>query len=202
MFARFNENPAMTLQDIKETKRYGQTDARTDGQTDRRTDGQRENSIPPTNKVCGGYNKNKRLKPINKRRASVNRGSADNIRVSKLPRFVIVVFPDHTDYFCSSGLKIFFNIFFTFFIGKNRHVIGKKDGYWGRNSAPQVWQIKPWKYQYSTKIASVRHLAQVNEGKAISLIYTICFYRGFGIHSLISLLITKTFNIFTNIEIV
>ena len=29
MFARFNENPAMTLQDIKETKRYGQTDART-----------------------------------------------------------------------------------------------------------------------------------------------------------------------------
>ena len=36
MFARFNENPAMTLQDIKETKRYG------------RTDGQRENSIPPT----------------------------------------------------------------------------------------------------------------------------------------------------------
>ena len=44
-FERFNENPAMTLQDIKETKRYG------------RTDGQRENSIPPTNKVCGGYNK-------------------------------------------------------------------------------------------------------------------------------------------------
>ena len=29
MFARFNENPAMTLQDIKETKRYGRTDART-----------------------------------------------------------------------------------------------------------------------------------------------------------------------------
>ena len=24
MFARFDENPAMTLQDIKETKRYGQ----------------------------------------------------------------------------------------------------------------------------------------------------------------------------------
>ena len=52
MFARFDENPAMTLQDIKETKRYGRTDARTDG----RTDGQRENSIPTTNKVCGGYN--------------------------------------------------------------------------------------------------------------------------------------------------
>ena len=60
MFARFNENPAMTLQDIKETKRYGRTDgrtdARTDGRTDGRTHGQRENSIPPTNKVCGGYN--------------------------------------------------------------------------------------------------------------------------------------------------
>ena len=50
MFARFDENPAMTLRVIKETKRYGRTDARTDGQ--------RENSIPPTNKVCGGY-KNK-----------------------------------------------------------------------------------------------------------------------------------------------
>ena len=44
MFARFDENLAMTLQDIKETKRYGQTD------------GQRENSIPTTNKVCWGYN--------------------------------------------------------------------------------------------------------------------------------------------------
>ena len=28
MFERFDENPAMTLQDIKETKRYGRTDAR------------------------------------------------------------------------------------------------------------------------------------------------------------------------------
>ena len=53
MFARFDENPAMTLRVIKETKRYGRTDARTDG----RTDGQRENSIPPTNKVCGGIKK-------------------------------------------------------------------------------------------------------------------------------------------------
>ena len=47
MFARFDENPAMTLRVIKETKRYGRTDGRTHGQ--------RENSIPPTNKVCGGY---------------------------------------------------------------------------------------------------------------------------------------------------
>ena len=30
MFARFDENPAMTLRVIKETKRYGQTDGRTD----------------------------------------------------------------------------------------------------------------------------------------------------------------------------
>ena len=48
MFARFDENPAMTLQDIQETKRYGRADAHTDGQ--------RENRIPTTNKVCGGYN--------------------------------------------------------------------------------------------------------------------------------------------------
>ena len=30
MFARYDENPAMTLQDIKETKRYGRTHARTE----------------------------------------------------------------------------------------------------------------------------------------------------------------------------
>ena len=42
MFARFDENPAMTLQDIKETKRFGRTDAHT------HTDRQRENSIPNT----------------------------------------------------------------------------------------------------------------------------------------------------------
>ena len=48
MFASFDENPAMTLQDIKETKRYGRTHAWTDGQ--------RENSIPTTNKVCEEYN--------------------------------------------------------------------------------------------------------------------------------------------------
>ena len=49
MYARFDENPAMTLEDIKETKRYGRTDGSTHGQ--------RENSIPTTNKVCGGYKK-------------------------------------------------------------------------------------------------------------------------------------------------
>ena len=34
MFARFDENPAMTLRVIKETKRYGRTDGRPDGRTD------------------------------------------------------------------------------------------------------------------------------------------------------------------------
>ena len=52
MFARFDENPAMTLQDIKKTKRYG----RMDGRTDARMHGQCENSIPTTNKFAGGIN--------------------------------------------------------------------------------------------------------------------------------------------------
>ena len=34
MFARFDENTAMTLQDIKETKRYGRTQGRTHARTD------------------------------------------------------------------------------------------------------------------------------------------------------------------------
>ena len=53
MFARFDENPAMTLQDIKETTRYGWTDARTDAHTHARTD----NVItvyPPQTKFAGG----------------------------------------------------------------------------------------------------------------------------------------------------
>ena len=50
MFARFDENPAMNLQDIKETIRYG----RTDGHTDARTDGQRANIYPPQTKFAGG----------------------------------------------------------------------------------------------------------------------------------------------------
>ena len=45
-FASFDENPAMTLQDIKKNV--------TDGRTHARTHGQRENSIPTPNKVCGG----------------------------------------------------------------------------------------------------------------------------------------------------
>ena len=34
MFASIDENPAMTLRVIKETKRYGRTDARTAARTD------------------------------------------------------------------------------------------------------------------------------------------------------------------------
>ena len=46
-YARFDEIPSKTLKDIKETKRYG----RTDGWTDMKT------VYPPTNTVCGGYDK-------------------------------------------------------------------------------------------------------------------------------------------------
>ena len=48
MFARFDENPAVTLQDIKETKHYGRTDARTDGRTDAQTDNVK--TVYPTRK--------------------------------------------------------------------------------------------------------------------------------------------------------
>ena len=59
MFARFGENPAMTLQDNKETKRYGRTDGRTDGRTHAHTHARTDNVktvYPTTNKVCWGYN--------------------------------------------------------------------------------------------------------------------------------------------------
>ena len=53
MFARFDENPAMTLQDIEETKRYVRTDGSTDNMKTR---------YPPQTKFGGGgggggYNK-------------------------------------------------------------------------------------------------------------------------------------------------
>ena len=53
MFARFDENPAMTLQDIKETKRYGRTHGRTDARTHRRTDNVKT-VYPPQTKFAGG----------------------------------------------------------------------------------------------------------------------------------------------------
>ena len=57
MFARFDENPAMTLRVIKETKRYGRTDGRTDGRTHGRTDGHTDNVktvYPLQTKFAGG----------------------------------------------------------------------------------------------------------------------------------------------------
>ena len=57
MFARFDENPAMTLQDIKETKRYGLTD----GCTDRRMDNVKT-VYPPQTKFAGGIKKSTKQK--------------------------------------------------------------------------------------------------------------------------------------------
>ena len=48
MFARFDENPAMTLQDIMETKRYGRTHPRTDNV---------KTVYPPQTKFAGGIMK-------------------------------------------------------------------------------------------------------------------------------------------------
>ena len=53
MFARFDENPAMTLQVIKETKRYGRTDGCTDGRTHGRTDNVKT-VYPLQTKFAGG----------------------------------------------------------------------------------------------------------------------------------------------------
>ena len=64
MFARFDENPAMTLRVIKETKRYGRTDGRTHGRTDARTDGRTDNVktvYPLQTKFAGGIIKSASL---------------------------------------------------------------------------------------------------------------------------------------------
>ena len=55
MFARFDENPAMTLQDIKKKtlRTDGRMHARTHTRTRAHTHGQREKSIPTT-KFAGG----------------------------------------------------------------------------------------------------------------------------------------------------
>ena len=57
VFAKFDEIPSMTLQDIKETKRYGHTFVRSFVRSDGRTDV--KTVYPPTNTVCGGYNNEK-----------------------------------------------------------------------------------------------------------------------------------------------
>ena len=57
VFAKFDEIPSMTLQDIKETKRYGHTFVRSFVRSFGRTDNVKT-VYPPTNTVCGGYNHN------------------------------------------------------------------------------------------------------------------------------------------------
>ena len=49
MFARFDENPAITLQDIKETEHYGRTHGQTHGRTDNV-----KTVYPPQTKFGGG----------------------------------------------------------------------------------------------------------------------------------------------------
>ena len=55
VFAKFDEIPSMILQDIKETKCYGNMVGRSFGRTFGRTDNVKT-VYPPTNIVCGGYN--------------------------------------------------------------------------------------------------------------------------------------------------
>ena len=55
VFAKFEEIPSMSLEDIKETKRYGHTFVRSFVRSFGRTDNVKT-VYPPTNTVCGGYN--------------------------------------------------------------------------------------------------------------------------------------------------
>ena len=57
VFAKFEEIPSMSLEDIKETKRYGHTFVRSFVRSFGRTDGRTDvkTVYPPTNTVCGGY---------------------------------------------------------------------------------------------------------------------------------------------------
>ena len=57
MFARCDENPAMTLQDIKKTKRYGRTDGHTHAQMDNV-----KTVYPQQTKFAGGINMNKPMR--------------------------------------------------------------------------------------------------------------------------------------------
>ena len=52
VFAKFDEIPSMILEVIKETKRFGHTVGRSVGLSDNV-----KTVYPPTNIVCGGYNK-------------------------------------------------------------------------------------------------------------------------------------------------
>ena len=57
MFARFDENPAMTLQDIKETKRYGRTHGRTYVGTHNKV----KTVYPPQTKFAGGITRSEKV---------------------------------------------------------------------------------------------------------------------------------------------
>ena len=65
MLARFDENPAMTLQVIKKTKHYGRTDGRTHTWTHAHTDNVKT-VYPPQTKFAGGIIKEKELSPVGK----------------------------------------------------------------------------------------------------------------------------------------
>ena len=65
MFARFDENQAMTFQDIKETKRYGRTDGCTHGHTHAHTDNVKT-VYPPQTKFAGGIIRDKLVSEIYK----------------------------------------------------------------------------------------------------------------------------------------
>ena len=69
VFAKFDEIPSTTLQDIKETKRYGHTFVRSFVCSFGRTDNVKT-VYPPTNTVCGGYKKTQ-TETMNKTRESV-----------------------------------------------------------------------------------------------------------------------------------
>ena len=67
VFAKFDEIPTMTLQDIKETKRYGHTFVRSVGRSFVRSFVRSDNVktvYPPTNTVCGGYKYKKKSIPL------------------------------------------------------------------------------------------------------------------------------------------
>ena len=59
VFAKFEEIPSMSLEDIKETKCYGHTFVRSFGRTDNV-----KTAYPPTNTVCGGYKDGQRENSI------------------------------------------------------------------------------------------------------------------------------------------
>ena len=74
MFARFDENPAMTLRVIKETKRYGRTDGQTHGRTDGRTDNVKT-VYPLQTKFAGGITIGATMALNNNRTAALERTS-------------------------------------------------------------------------------------------------------------------------------